>query len=235
MTVIVNKLADYSGSFVDFDAPIDMTGVTGFFVLGISAERSIINHGSGPDATIVGTPTYTAQHARLTGPGSYIQTALTQSTEMSLVVVGKASVAAPTGTVRPCYIGNAVESGQGLTVYAASGVADSFVALGGVTAQAITSITDHSAAHFLASRVANGTGTVRQKNYTNGIASAPAAVGAISVDSKTFRLGMNYGTNLLGPADMSLAVIATRQFSDAEELALYNWAKALMALRGVAI
>jgi hypothetical protein len=241
MTVLVNKTANYSGNFVDFEPPIDMTGVTGFFLFGDTAAKSIKNWGTGGDATVVGAPVFGAQFARFTGPGAYLQTNIAQAVgDVSVALVCKASVAAPAGTARPCYLSNAVAGGQGLTWFQSVGPNDAVaISQADATQASLCQIVNNTSdvPQFMTFRYDDGPGgSSRLKSYTRNLTGASGQPSiAVNPAAAKYRIGMNYSANLLGPADLALLVIANRLWTDAEEDALYAWAKKVMTLRGVTV
>lgn len=82
-------------------------GLEGWFTFDSDASRFSFNRAIGKsDAAVVGAPVAYATHGRFKGLTSYLQTAIEETDEQTLIVVGK-SVVAPTGAADGAfYVGN---------------------------------------------------------------------------------------------------------------------------------
>lgn len=240
MTVVIK---DNNGSFRDkalgwAGCPIDTAGLEIAHFFGGSLESSLRNFSYGKTASrAVGSPTINADSLSLKGATNYIQSAMSDSNELTLLVAFK-----PVEQVASIVIGNLVSTENGTTrkvaiAYGPQMLVSAFrgTDTSGASASTPTALTVGSPACLSLRNSAGSVGEIVLNNLTKGEIGRQANPGAPSLGS-ALRIGGSYNTtSYVGRTEIYAVLGFSRKLSDSELTTLYNWLKGYCSRRGVFI
>lgn len=211
-----------------------MRGLEGYFTFDTDPSRFGFNRAPGKsDAQITGAPLAFASHGRFNGQLNFLTTKIDETSNQTIVVVGKAAAAVPSSAGQadqPVYVSNNYGTGvnppyvgltaTGISIYhpdnariQGSGARDNG---SGVATSGSVSLsgTPANAWAIRAVRVTD-TGVNVTKDLTAGTSASGANSNARVLNNKTFRIG----TGALGPSalvDISAVAIFSVALTDAE-------------------
>jgi hypothetical protein len=240
MTVVIK---DNNGSFRDkalgwAGCPIDTTGLEIAHFFGGTLDNSLRNFSYGkPVSAGVGVPTINPNSVSLKGATNYVQSAMADANEMTLLVAFK-----PVEAVASIPVGNLVSTTDGTTrkvaiAYSSNMLVSAFrgTDTNGAGATTPTALVV-GAPVCLALRNSIGAGAdVILNNLTKGEVGKQANLGTPSLGSP-MRIGGGYNSaSYVGKTEVYAVLGFNRKLTDVELATLYAWLKAYCARRSIVI
>lgn len=241
--------ADFSANSAGFIAPVS-SGLVGWFYLGGTVAETQQDRAAIANATLAGSPTLHDGYVSFSGysSGQWLQTAIAETDEITLLTVAKSSDTFVDGTHKPMFLSNfGTDSGSGGALIGASLYIDGGTApagtlrLGGgqdtsgtYTAYVSTtfSTTDVSVWNFYAGKMlaAGGTGSRSLINSTTDQSnSASPTVPRRSNTVRLFRVGAGFSSSFSGSCDVAFAAVYSRALTDTEIETIYQAVKTRLA------
>lgn len=240
MTVVIK---DSTGSFRDkalgwAGCPIDTAGLEIAHFFGGTLENSLRNFSFGKSVSAgVGGLTVNANSLSLKGANNYVQSAMADANEMTLLVAFK-----PIESVATIVVGNLVSTDNSTTrkvaiTYGPAMLVSAFrgTDTNGAGATTPTALVVGTPV-CLAMRNATGVaGEVILNNLTKGEVGKQANLGTPSLGSP-IRVGGGYNSaSYVGKTEVYAVLGFSRKLTDVELATLYAWLKAYCARRAIAI
>jgi len=206
-------------------------GLEGWFCFDTAIERVGFNRALGKsNAKVIGAPVVFSTHARFKGGSNYLETAIAETPDLTIIVVGKASGplgGTGTSTAVP-YVGNYGGASNGLsggvelyhiTDSTLTGQANRLNSAGDGSTSASAQIADVAAnwgIRCLRTSVAGGT---QAWNLTTNVKGSQPLATSRLLASVPLRIGGTYATTFTGESDISHVAIFSVYLND-EEVAL---------------
>ena len=240
MTVVIK---DNNGSFRDkalgwAGCPINTTGLEIAHFFGGTQENSLRNFSYGkPDSAGVGAPTINANSLSLKGANNYVQSAMADANEMTLLVAFK-----PVEAVASIPVGNLVATDNGTTrkvaiAYSSNMLVSAFrgTDTSGAGATTPTALVVGMPVCLALRNAIGAAGEVILNNLTKGEVGKQANLGTPSLGNP-LRIGGAYNSaSYVGKTEVYAVLGFSRKLSDVELATLYAWLKAYCARRTIAI
>lgn len=259
MTTFISKDADFSGGrLVDYDCPILDAGVCAW--LGGGLSDAVRNFGTGPDLTVVGSPTPIDDLFLRVSGAAYLQTEQLRTAESTVVVVYRNVDPAANGVNRPSILSNDTGTAalrNGLSLY--SGPGDGYAGAASISHVNQPANTLATLAQTLAVGARNVLApqffVAEEARQVSGLSKLTISTLTIPAETKTlslggsstppmdisqgpYRIGASYRNDaaaLIGAVDVAFVAIIPRVLSAAEKQTLYNSVKRRFAAYGITI
>lgn len=237
-------------------APPVVRGLEGWFNFDTDISRVGFNRVEGKaDGVIVGAPVVAAAYATFTGLSAFVQTAITESIEQTVILVSRANTTIPGGASvfgdanTPMHAGtyegasaNSTYPGTvpGAAVYQTEQTTTTFMASrrnAGDTATTgdVLSLTGETATNWglRVLRTSSGAGN-KLNNLTLGSVVTSTLISLRIPTTNTWRIGSGY-TGFAGPVDVSQCIIFSTLLTDEEIAALAVPIRARAARLGITV
>lgn len=193
------------------------------------------NYASGrPAASVIGAPVVDGKSARFSG-SAYLDTGISETGSMSIIVVAKASTPPGTGNLASLF-GNYNSNsagGIGMWMQEPTLVRTNAIKDGASDLLNVSCTTSNYA--LLAYRVRSG-GYSRLINFTNGDDVQSSGTGVRTLDvTRTLRVGRFYNTSYQAANDQMLCLIYSRLLSDLEVQSVVAWVREHCTRKGVVV
>jgi hypothetical protein len=231
-------------------------GLEGWFTFDTDVNRFAVNRAPGkPDASLTGAPTAYATHGRFKGLANFLETQISESANMTIIVVGKAANAIPAGASAtgdintPIYAGNyyGASATPGVTgnVYGTSLFHSAPATLtsngarsngAGGTVNATVDLTSETptAWGIRAARTSEAPGANKVFNLTRGVTASSAVATSRVLASPKMRIG-SAQQNFAGEVDISVIAIYSVALTDAEIDLVADSMRKRMTRLGIAV
>lgn len=213
-----------------FQIPV-ISGLKGAFLFGSGLDVASLNWAAGGnDAAVIGSPT--VGNGFLTFDlNAYLQTDIAETAAQTFVIVARRPADAAVG-----YIGNYGGSvAWGVSLYSSAGTSlmNSTSSRGGAAGG--IGVSGTVADFGLYALTVPATGQSRIDDLTEGTANLAASGSRTINGGGAHRIGRVYSGTFAGQTDQVLAMIYDRALSDAERLAVADWARIYAASVGITV
>ncbi|MBU8544007.1 MULTISPECIES: hypothetical protein [Roseomonadaceae] len=218
-------------------------GLVGWWFHGGDAARTRKNlwvpDGS-MDATVVGSPTYSAHSARFKGFTNFLQTPFVDTANITLIQVAS-SPATMDGIDKPFFIGNFVSSSQGgANIFALSGTPSAAVIAGGADFGAAirngtVTVPDLTVPRILVNTVTEGVGPT-MRDETAGLSGTFETTADREVGGGgAIRIGSGYNAGYTGDVDAYCSVIYDVDLTTLERAAMAAYLRGYYGRRSITV
>ncbi|KQN28303.1 hypothetical protein ASF00_10555 [Sphingomonas sp. Leaf34] len=224
------------------------TGLEFLHILAAGVDPSLRNWADGkPNATKVGAPVAGAGFLTLRSGVDYLKTGLLDvAGDRTYLVVGRDVSGGAAGAARFAWIGSAVGQSGGANLYTLDGTSIRYNvpysnAGGEVNSSAVLPIPKVFNCLIMTAAQVGLTSTAADNPTLYNMTTGVSAVGSLNdgyarvANGQPVIIGGFSGTAFGGVGDEALAMCWSRVLTDAERVAAYAWAKALVATKSIAV